>query len=207
MATTQNSDPTTIFHKEITFSTTDEISGQNIIEGYNVSGPFNNTITSVTLTGGKKCVVPITSDTGQGAPYLKFHFPNGTSSNKIYLTFAVKNSNMADGFYDYKTGIPATYKSKLKQFIISHLPITQQFNSTGTKTKALRFTTYGSSTNKPAEAVTFYFTFSAVFNGITETTATQQPATNVLLTSSPTTTTTTSGAAPITGFPGRVISG
>jgi hypothetical protein len=211
MATTQNSDPTTIFHKEITFSTTDEISGQIIAEGYNVSGPFNSTITSVTLTGGKKCVVPITSDTGQGAPYLKFHFPNGTSSNRIYLTFAVKNSNMADGFYDYKTGIPTTYKSKLKQFIISHLPVSQQFNATGTKTKALRFTTYGSSTNKPAEAVTFYFTFSALFSTQLEV---AQSVENQLATSFATPTTPVTSvpgrqtiATQITGFPGRVIGG
>lgn len=40
----------------------------------------------------------------------------------------------------------------------------------GVKQKEIRFTTYGSSTNKPAEAVTFYITFKAMF------TATMQQA-------------------------------
>jgi hypothetical protein len=201
MATTPNIDPYTsalVFKKEIKFSTTDEISGQVITEGYNVSGPFNSTITSITLAGGKKCVVPITSDTGSGAPYLKFHFPNGTSSDKMYLTFAVKNSTMADGYYDYKTGIPTAYKNKLKQFIISHLSPMAQMTANGTKTKALRFTTYGSSTNKPAEAVTFYFTFSGLFSSMP--TATVGPA---VLSSTPAPT-TGGGGSPISGFPGRV---
>jgi hypothetical protein len=204
MATIPNIDPFTsalVFKKEIMFSTTDEISGQNITEGYNVSGPTNSTINPITLTGGKKCVVPITSDNGSGAPYLKFHFPNGTSGNKTYLTFAVKNSNMEDGYYDYTTGIPAAYRSKLKQFIVSHLTPTQQANANGTKTKELRFTTYGSSTNKPAEAIVFYFTFSAVFNGLST-----EVANNVgveLLTLNQT---TGGGGIPITGFPGPVES-
>lgn len=203
MATTPNIDPYTsalVFKKEIQFSTTDEISGQAIIEGYNVSGPFNSTITQITLAGGKKCVVPITSDTGSGAPYLKFHFPNGSSSDKIYLTFAVKNAQMADGYYDYKTGIPTAYRSKLKQFIISHLSPAAQMAANGTKTKALRFTTYGSSTNKPAEAVTFYFTFSGLFSSTPV--LTPGPATS-FATSTPV---TTSGGGAISGFPGRVVS-
>ena len=203
MATIPNINPYTsalVFKKEIQFSTTDEISGQAIIEGYNVSGPFNSTITSITLAGGKKCVVPISSDTGSGAPYLKFHFPNGTSSDKIYLTFAVKNSQMADGYYDYKTGIPTAYRSKLKQFIISHLSPSAQMAANGTKTKALRFTTYGSSTNKPAEAVTFYFTFSGLFSSMPV--LTPGPATS-FATSTPV---TTSGGGAISGFPGRYVS-
>jgi len=161
---TPNQSPEKIFHKEITFSTIDEISGKNILEGYNVSGPFNNTINSILLVGGRKSVVPLSSESGEGAPYLKFHFPNGTSSNKIYLTFAVKNMEMEDGYYDYTTGIPDDYRSKLKDFIISHLSSNEQIKANGTKSKALRFTAYGSSTNKPAEAVTLYFTFSAVFS-------------------------------------------
>jgi len=200
MSTIPNIDPYTsalVFKKEIKFSTTDEISGQVINEGYNVTGPTN--IASTTLAGGKKCVVPITSDLGPGAPYLKFHFPNGTSSDKIYLTFSVKNSAMADGYYDYKTGIPTAYRSKLKQFIISHLSPLQQANANGTKTKALRFTTYGSSTNKPAEAVTFYFTFSGIFSSMPE--LIQEEKTLSFTTTPP----NTGGSGnPISGFPGRV---
>jgi hypothetical protein len=198
MATTPNIDPYTsalVFKKEIKFSTTDEISGQVILEGYNVSGPFNSSITSTTLAGGKKCVVPISSDLGSGAPYLKFHFPNGSSSDKIYLTFAVKNAQMADGYYDYKTGIPTAYRSKLKQFVISHLSPSAQMAANGTKTKELRFTAYGSSTNKPAEAVTFYFTFSGLFSSTPV--LTEEPET-WFETSTPV---TTSGGREISGWP------
>jgi hypothetical protein len=171
--TIANIDPYTssqVFKKEIAFSTIDEISGQNIIEGYTVIGPSNNNITSIPLAGGRKYVVPLTSDNGEGAAYLKFHLPNGTSESKMYLTFAVKNSAMADGFYDYKTGIPDTYKSKLKQFIV---PSTQFVTSPGYRTKELRFTSYGTSTNKPAEAITFYVTFKAMFEGLTTVEAAQ----------------------------------
>jgi hypothetical protein len=199
MATTPNIDPYTsalVFKKEIKFSTTDEISGQFIIEGYNVTGPTN--IASTTLAGGKKCVVPITSDLGSGAPYLKFHFPNGTSNDKIYLTFAVKNAQMADGYYDYKTGIPTAYRTKLKQFIISHLSPLLQLDANGTKTKELRFTAYGSSPNKPAEAVTFKFRFSGMFSS---TPPLVEEATKTLSFATPSPTT---GGSPISGFPGRV---
>lgn len=167
MATIPNIDPYStaqVFKKEISFSTTDEITGQHITEGYTVTGPSNNTITTIPLAGGTKFVVPITSDSSQGAPYLKFHFPNGTSGNKMYLTFAVKNSAMVDGYYDYKTGIPKTYKDQLKQFIISNLTTQQQAQAVGLKTKSLRFTSYGSSTNKPAEAITYYVVFRGMFD-------------------------------------------
>lgn len=185
MATIANIDPYTsaqVFKKEISFSTIDEISGQNIVEGYTITGPFNNTITPLLLAGGKKCVVAISSDSGEGAPYLKFHFPNGTSANKMYVTFAVKNNNMADGFYDYKTGIPTTYKNKLKLFIISNtaqgsVSQTAIMQANGVKTKSLRFTSHGSSTNKPAEAVTFFVDFKAVFNNGETIAVEQAPST------------------------------
>jgi hypothetical protein len=167
-----------IFKKEVAFSTQDEITGQIITEGYNVNGPFHTTITAIPLAGGTKFVVPLTTDTGAGAAFLKFHFPNGTSSNKMYVTFAVKNSRMADGYYDYTTGIPAPYKDKLKNFIVAGpggqpLAFNLLINLSGPQEKAIRFTTYGSSTNKPAEAVTFYIKFTAVFTPITT-----QPAAN-----------------------------
>jgi hypothetical protein len=167
MATIANINPYTssqVFKKEIAFSTVDEISGQNITEGYTVIGPSNSSITSISIARGRKCVVPITSDNGEGAPYLKFHFPNGTSENKMYLTFAVRNSRMADGYYDYTTGIPTDYKNKLKQFIISEVSTFNQSKINGVKTKELRFTSYGSSTNKPAEAITCYVEFRALFD-------------------------------------------
>lgn len=201
LSTIANINPYTnaaIFKKEISFSTQDEITGQSISEGYNVNGPFNTTITAISLAGGTKFVVPITTDTGSGAPFLKFHFPNGTSSNKMFVTFAVKNSRMADGYYDYITGIPATYRNQLKNFIVSPISVGQLSSINGPREKAIRFTTYGSSTNKPAESVTFYVTFKAVF---TPNTASASPAGVNLAT--PTTGISGTGIA-ITGFPGVV---
>ena len=113
------------------------------------------------LTSGNKVVVPLTTSTGSGSPYLKFHLPT-TTANTMYVTFCVKNSFMVDGYYDYKTGIPSAYRTALKNWLVyttsgpSTIPV-------GVKQKALKFTAYGSSTNKPSEAVTFYVTFQGTF--------------------------------------------
>lgn len=195
-----------IFKKEVAFSTIDEITSQSITEGYNVNGPFNTTITAIPLAGGTKFVVPITTDTGMGSPFLKFHFPNGTSSNKMYVTFAVKNSRMADGYYDYTTGIPTTYKNQLKNFIVAPISAIQLFNISGPREKAIRFTVYGSSTNKPAESVTFYVKFKAVF---TPNTVSQPVGGSVVL--SPVSgggtipSTPTTAGIQLTGFPGLTV--
>ena len=201
----QNANPATIFHKEVMFSTQDEISSQIIIEGYNVNGPVNSTITSIPLAGGSKFVVPLTSDsTSPGAPFLKFHFPNGTSGNKLYVTFAVKNSRMADGYYDYTTGIPATYRTQLRNFIVSPINSVQFNNLSGPREKEIRFTTYGSSTNKPAEAVTFYVTFKAVYSPLTTDVAAGQPLTSVdLATGTGGTAPSGTGGIAVSGLPGR----
>lgn len=209
LPTIPNENPAVIFHKEVTFATQDEISLQNIIEGYNVNGPFHTSITSIALAGGTKFVVPLTSDsTSSNAPFLKFHFPNGTSGNKLYITFAVKNSRMADGYYDYKTGIPNTYRSKLKNFILA--PQVNISNISGPKSKEIRFTVYGSSTNKPAEAVTFYVTFKAIFNSIT-TDVIAQPLSEVDLATGTggvgTTPSTGTNGIPVSGLPGRTLGG
>jgi hypothetical protein len=203
----QNENPSTIFHKEVAFSTQDEISGQNIIEGYNVNGPTNSTITVIPLAGGTKFVVPLTSDsTSPGAPFLKFHFPNGTSGNKLYVTFAVKNARMADGYYDYKTGIPSGYRTQLRSFIVSPINTVQFNNLSGPQIKEIRFTTYGSSTNKPAEAVTFKVTFKALYSPLTTDVASDQPLTLTDLATGPASgtggTTIGTGGIQLTGFPG-----
>lgn len=154
-----NPNPATIFNKKVIFSTLDTITGNQVSEGYNVSNPSAAGITVVTLAGGTKAVVPLSTSTGSGSPYLKFHFPQG-SANTMYITFCVKNSYMTDGYYDYTTGIPSTYRTALRNWIKGPgLVITS-----GTKTKSLKFTAYGTSTNKPQEAVTFYVNFQALFS-------------------------------------------
>lgn len=204
--TIQNINPYTssqVFKKEVTFFTQDEISGQNIIEGYNVNGPVNSTITVIPLAGGNKFVVPLTSDsTSPGAPFLKFHFPNGTSNNKMYVTFAVKNSRMADGYYDYKTGIPNTYRNQLRNFIIAGLPFTQIATLNGPREKEIRFTSYGSSTNKPAEAVTFKVTFKALYSPLTTDSSGPLGPVELASPAGPTTPSTGTGGIPVSGLPG-----
>lgn len=208
LPTIANENPYTssqVFKKEVAFSTQDEISGQNILEGYNVNGPVNSTITVIPLAGGSKFVVPLTSDsTSPGAPFLKFHFPNGTSSNKMYVTFAVKNARMADGYYDYRTGIPTTYRNQLRNFIIAGLPFTQIATLNGHREKAIRFTSYGSSTNKPAEAVTFFITFKALYSPLTTDAATGPvPSVDLATGTGGTTPSTGTGGIPVSGLPGR----
>jgi hypothetical protein len=209
LPTIQNINPYTnaaIFKKEVQFFTQDEITGQSITEGYNVNGPFHTTITAIPLAGGTKFVVPITTDTGSGAPFLKFHFPNGTSSNKMYVTFAVKNSRMADGYYDYTTGIPTTYKNQLKNFIVAPISAIQLFNISGPREKKIRFTTYGSSTNKPAESVTFYVAFKAVFTPNTSTAVSGNAVLTPALGGGGTTPVTTpSTGIPISGLPAGAV--
>lgn len=208
MPTIPNENPytsATVFKKEVVFFTQDEISGQSILEGYNVNGPVNSTITAIPLPGGTKFVVPITSDsTSTGAPFLKFHFPNGTSNNRMYVTFAVKNSMMADGYYDYKTGIPNTYRSQLRNFIVSPISGAQFLALNGPKIKEIRFTAYGSSTNKPAEAVTFYITFKALYSPLTEATILPTDLAGPIDGTFPTPTPIGGGGGiQVTGFPGR----
>lgn len=150
--------PSSIFHKEVSFTTVDEINGNPINEGYVVTGPTNTGITTIPIAGNK-VVVPLSTSHSEGAPYLKFHLPTSTEK-KMYLTFCVLNSNMGDGYYDYTTGIPDTYKNQLKTWITGP---NVNANSTAVFTKSLKFTAYGASTNKPQEAVTFYINFQTQF--------------------------------------------
>lgn len=157
-----NPQPSTIFHKKVSFTTVDEITNNPVVEGYNVSNPSHPAITVVPLNVGNKVVVPLTNQTGNGAPFLKFHLPNSVTANTMYVTFCVKNSTMADGYYDYTTGIPSTYRTALKNWIVANNLVV----ANGIKTKALKFTAYGNSTNKPQEAVTFYITFQGNFTSV-----------------------------------------
>ena len=156
---TPNPKPNTIFNKLVQFSTVDEISNTTITESYNVSNPYNTQITYTVISSGSKVVVPLTTQTGNGAPFLKFHLPNNsTTANTMHVTFCVKNTQMADGYYDYKTGIPVVYKNALKSWIVQP---TTSLNISGPREKELRFTVYGTTTNKPQEATTFKVTFKA----------------------------------------------
>lgn len=162
-----NTNPTAItFKQTISLSTLDQNnSNAPINEGYIVSGPVIAGVTPIFIAGGTKAVIPLSTSSGVGAPYLKIHFPTVLNGKNIYLTYCVANPYMADGFYDYKTGVPAAYFNALKAWIglvpslISGGPVL--------KTRSLKFSAYGNLTNKPANSTTFYFKLQGTFGSTT----------------------------------------
>ena len=160
-----NTNPTSItFKQTITLSTLDQNnSNAPLNEGYIVSGPVCAGVTPIFIAGGTKAVIPLSTASGPGAPYLKIHFPVGSGKN-VYLTYCVANAFMSDGYYDYKTGVPTTYFNALKAWI--NLVPSTITGGPVLKTRYLKFSAYGAATNKAANAVTFYFNLQGTF-GIT----------------------------------------
>jgi hypothetical protein len=85
----------------------------------------------------------------------------------MYLTYCVQNSSMADNFYDYTTGVPSSYLAALQAWVSALYPKTY----IGPTSRSLKFSTYGSSTNQPTNARTFYITFTGSI-GLKTTTST-----------------------------------
>lgn len=81
----------------------------------------------------------------------------------MYVTFAQKNISMADGFYDYITGIPTDYRTALRTWIRDN--VATPINSSVTKQKNLIFTSYGLDTNQVSSAIQFKVNFTAIFTG------------------------------------------
>lgn len=165
-----NVSPTLIsFKRTITLSTIDQNNnGNSVTESYTVTGPSSPGITPIILPGGTKAVIPLSTTTGDGAPYLKIHFPSGSNGNKIYITYAVANQYMADGYYDYKTGVPTSYYNALRAWINTNPSTGNQYTTlnSATRTRNLKFVALGNSTNKPANSVTFYVQFIGTFGGL-----------------------------------------
>lgn len=159
---TANQSPGSILNFNVEFTTTDLSNGNLFSEPHTVSGPtgsFTNPLNAVTITGNK-VVVPLTSNTSQGSYYLKFHLPQ-PSASKFYVTFAQKNSNLSDGYYDYTTGIPSDYRTALKTFVNDG---SLSVPSTSTvKNKNLKFTVYGLDSNQVSQAIQYTVKFSAIF--------------------------------------------
>jgi hypothetical protein len=82
----------------------------------------------------------------------------------MYVTFAQKNASMADGFYDYITGIPVDYRTALRTWIRdNNLPM--NLSQVIPRTKSLSFTSYGLDTNQVSSAIPFKINFTAIFGG------------------------------------------
>ena len=146
----------------VNFTTTNLDNGNLFTEPHTVSGPTGSFIVPINAVpiGGSKLVIPLTSNTSQGANYLKLHLPQPNSSI-FYITFCVKNNEMQDGFYDYNTGIPASYRSDLRVFILDGLI---SIPSSGViLTKKLVFQVLGLDTNVSSAAIQYTVNLQAVF--------------------------------------------
>lgn len=163
---TANQNPASIpTAKSVTFTTTNLSNGETFVEPHSVAGPtpsgtFNIPLNGISLLGGTKVVVPLSTTTGFGSYWLKFHMPQPGSS-KMYVTFAQKNNSMADGYYDYSSGIPADFRTALRNWIKDNK--TTSVSSTTVLSKSLLFTVYGLDTNKVSSAIQFKVTFKASF--------------------------------------------
>lgn len=161
---TANQDPSNVLNYEVNFTTTNLNNGDPFTEPHFVSGPtpggtFNIPLNAVPINGNK-VVIPLSTNTAAGSFWLKLHLPQPGSST-MYITFAQKNSAMADGYYDYITGIPATMRTDLRNWIKDNAIL--NINQNVTKIKTLLFTVYGYDTNQVSSAIQFRVRFSALF--------------------------------------------
>lgn len=155
-----------IFKQSVIFSTIDQNNNNAAVaEGYNISGPSCIGVTPIFIAGGTKCVIPLSTASGNGAPYLKIWFPQN-GGNILTLTYCVANSSSPDGYYDYQTGVPTSYYNALRAWV-NLVPSTIIGLGGTPKTRSLKFSSYGKSTNKPANSVTFYINFQGTFGGVT----------------------------------------
>ena len=160
-----NTPPSAIsFKQTVAFSTLDQNnSNAPFSEGYVVSGPVIAGVTPISIAGGTKCVIPLTTSTGNGQPFIKITFPSPSDPNHMYLTYCVAANNMADGYYDYKTGVPTSYMTALKNWINLAWPSSGAISTN--KLRSLRFSFYGNSTNKTYNTTTFVINFAGTFGG------------------------------------------
>jgi hypothetical protein len=170
---TPNQDPQNVYNRVINFTTTNLLNGNLYEEPHTVILLNGVTpINSLTIQGnpyGPCIVVPLTTNINQGANYLKFHLPQNNES-AMYVTFAQKNNNMSDGYYDYIQGIPDSYRNDLRNWIRDGRVL-----STGSQApleRTISFSVRGIDTNVVSASVDFDITFSAVF-GLTTTTVPQ----------------------------------
>lgn len=165
-----NIDPAQItFKQKVIFSTVDQNNNNTpVSEAYIVTGPTAQGISPIFLAGGSKCVIPLSNISGDGAPFIKIHFP--AIGNSLYVTYAVSNSLMADGYYDYTTGVPSSYAQALRTWINTNPSTGQAFVNTSPKVRSrnLKFISYGAGTNKPSNAVTFFVKFQGTFGGTSQ---------------------------------------
>jgi len=157
-----NAAPQNSLHFKAKFTTSNLDDGTLFQEPFIANGPtgsFNNPLNSV-LYGGNKVFIPLTTNTSEGANYLKIWLPQ-TTSDILYVTFSKKADSMQDGYYDYITGVPDDYRIDFFEWIKDGS--TDAITSTVTLRKNLFFTAYGKNTNQTSQAIQIKVEFSAIF--------------------------------------------
>lgn len=163
MSLTANENPSSILNYNVKFKTTNPENKEVFIESFNVSGPtpsgsFKMPLNFISLSPSK-LVVPLQSNVKPGSYWLKFWFPQ-PESNVMYITFCQKNPFMADGFYDYKTGVTNDFRSALKLWIKDNAAT---IPTEGNIYKKLLFTACGLDTNKVSSSIEFKVNFYSNF--------------------------------------------
>lgn len=158
MATNPN--PNTILHKKVVFATLNN--GNILSEPFKVYGPYGQGVKVTELKSGDKVVIPLTNETGEGAFFLKIHYPNTSQSNAatnrtIYFTFCRKDSSYDDGYRDYISRVPQEYVDAMKTWIDNgRAPLT----SGSVRYRKLSFIAYGMETAQVKNAEGFEARFN-----------------------------------------------
>ncbi len=155
-----NLEPQQLYNFSVDFITFDNVLNENFLEAHIINA-IN--ITPQTTNNSKKFVIPLTSQSINGSPFLKIHVPQPDSS-KMYITFAIKHNAMSDGYYDYINGIPSSYKSALNTWI-QNLPIGGVGALGQSYYRILQFNVYGLETNQAVSAHFFEVRFKYTTSG------------------------------------------
>ena len=167
-----NTAPQNALNKKVQFTTNNLDNGSVFVEPFIVSGPngsFNNPLNST--ANGNKVFIPLTTNTAEGANYLKIHLPQPNKS-VMYLTYAKKADSMADGYYDYITGIPADYRDDLRNWILDGRAIP---SAPTNMNKTLVFSAIGKDTNQSSQAIQFVIKLTAKIGTLVVTPPTSGP--------------------------------
>jgi hypothetical protein len=156
----ENLNPESLLHKKVIINTINN--GAGFFEPHKIYGPFAQDIKITKLPIGNKYVIPISNNNGQGANYIKLHFPSLTSDGNnsvLYVTFAKKNSDYKDGYRDFVSKITQDYFDDLKLWIDNgRIPST----SGAVRYRKLVFTSYGMETSQIQNSVSFEIRFNYV---------------------------------------------
>lgn len=168
---TNNFSPEQVVHHKIKLSTIRISDGTAVQEPYDVSWipiTFNMPLNTMSLPASSnpnevqksvKYIVPLTDPNGKF--FIKFHFP--VDSGDMYITYSEKNTEMADGYWDYKSLVKQEFINEFHTFVADGR-LAKPSNYPYSKT--LKFSAYGLDTNQSSVAVQFSVEFKSLTGGI-----------------------------------------